>query len=59
MKDNDDIATNVVGLTKTDLARAYFPSCMNDNTARQNLLRWLKRNPVLMEEVEKAGYRNC
>lgn len=57
MNDYVNIASAAAGYTKTDLARAYFPNCVNDNTARRNLSRWLKRNPVLMEKLKQSGYQ--
>ena len=57
MKDYVGMAPVVTGLTKTDVAMAYFPNSTDNATARRNLLRWIRRNPELQERLQEAGYR--
>ena len=57
MEDYGNIAPVLTGLTKTDLAMAYFPNSTSKETARRNLQRWIKRNPELRENLQASGYR--
>ena len=41
--------------TKADLAQLYSPHSQ-EATALQNLYRWMKRNQLLMSELEAVGY---
>jgi hypothetical protein len=48
--------TPIRAYTKAELAQRYNPHLSND-TAMQQLRRWLKHNPALMQELRDAGYR--
>ena len=41
--------------TKKELALLYFPNS-SPVTARKHLIRWIMRNPKLMEELYAANY---
>ncbi|MBP3680023.1 MAG: DUF4248 domain-containing protein [Bacteroidaceae bacterium] len=41
--------------TKADLAHLYSPHSSTP-TALQNLYRWMKRNKLLMNELQAVGY---
>lgn len=42
---------------KSELALLYFPDASSAHTAVNHLMSWIRRNPQLMEQLEKMGYR--
>ena len=51
----EDIKIRAYG--KSELALLYFPSANSAHTAVNHLMAWVKRNPILVEEMTKVGYR--
>ena len=42
---------------KSELALLYFPDVTLAHTAVNHLMSWIRRNPMLTEELAKMGYR--
>ncbi len=42
---------------KSELALLYFPKTDSPHTASNHLMSWIRRNPILVEELRKLGYR--
>lgn len=40
---------------KSELAKLYFPDSQ-EKTASAHLMRWIKRNPDLLEALKAVGY---
>ena len=47
--------TEIKRYTKKELGMLYFPDS-SPITARKHLIRWIMRNPKLMEELYAANY---
>lgn len=42
---------------KSELALQYFPDVASAHTAVNHLMSWVRRSPILQEELAKLGYK--